>query len=370
MNPLPRGSSSPDDATEDPLETELDPSKRVVHQFEFSGTADAYFQIWIVNMMLSVVTLGIYSAWAKVRTKNYFYRHTRLDGSAFEYLADPIKILKGRLLVGGFFIAWVVAERFSTGWYVGLSLVFVLMTPAILVLAMRFNTKNSVYRNVRFVFHGTMKASYVANVIAMFASLLTLGLGGPFAQWKIADFVIANVAHGTNRFEFRASIAQFYKVFATSLLCFIPLAFLSAAIGIALWSDMSEGSSTTVLIVVGVFGWFAMFYISTIVAAGYINAKLANVILNGISFGAHRLESDQKPAELIWLYLSNAVCVAVSSGLLLPWAMVRLHRYRTSHLRVHAVGDLLSETDSSAQGGGVVGDAAVDLGGLDLGLGA
>jgi hypothetical protein len=40
---------------------------------EFTGTAGEYFGIWIVNILLTIVTVGFYSAWAKVRRKRYFY---------------------------------------------------------------------------------------------------------------------------------------------------------------------------------------------------------------------------------------------------------------------------------------------------------
>ncbi|MGH7460351.1 MAG: DUF898 family protein, partial [Longimicrobiales bacterium] len=69
---------------------------RVVPQF--SGRAGEYFGIWLVNVLLSIVTFGIYSAWAKVRTEQYFYANTRLAGASFEYLARPLSILKGRLI--------------------------------------------------------------------------------------------------------------------------------------------------------------------------------------------------------------------------------------------------------------------------------
>ena len=57
--------------------------------FSFTGKASEYFGIWIVNIILSVITLGIYSAWAKVRNKRYFYGNTKLNGSSFSYLASP-----------------------------------------------------------------------------------------------------------------------------------------------------------------------------------------------------------------------------------------------------------------------------------------
>ena len=73
--------------------TSLEPRTTQVH---FTGNGREYFGIWIVNLLLSVLTLGIYSAWAKVRTLQYFYGHSRVDGQGFRYLATPLQILKGR----------------------------------------------------------------------------------------------------------------------------------------------------------------------------------------------------------------------------------------------------------------------------------
>ena len=44
--------------------------------FSFTGNASEYFGIWIVNLLLSIVTFGIYTAWAKVRRLRYFYGNT------------------------------------------------------------------------------------------------------------------------------------------------------------------------------------------------------------------------------------------------------------------------------------------------------
>ena len=66
--------------------------------FRFTGDVGEYFGIWVVNVFLTIVTLGIYSAWAKVRTKRYLYGNTVLDGSPFDYDANPTAILKGRLI--------------------------------------------------------------------------------------------------------------------------------------------------------------------------------------------------------------------------------------------------------------------------------
>lgn len=45
--------------------------------FRFTGNGREYFRIWIVNTLLTILTLGIYSAWAKVRKKRYIYGNGR-----------------------------------------------------------------------------------------------------------------------------------------------------------------------------------------------------------------------------------------------------------------------------------------------------
>jgi hypothetical protein len=125
--------------------------------FEFSGTGSEYFKIWLVNIILSVITLGIYSAWAKVRRKQYFYGSTKILGSSFQYLADPVKILKGRLIVVGFFILYSVLSILLPLVSGIMGLVFILILPWLIVRSRVFNARNSAVRNVRFGFKGSIK---------------------------------------------------------------------------------------------------------------------------------------------------------------------------------------------------------------------
>ena len=69
------------------------------YPFSFHGNGAEYFRIWIVNVMLTAVTLGIYLPWARVRTRKYFYGNTLLNDRTFDYLAKPTALLKGYLIV-------------------------------------------------------------------------------------------------------------------------------------------------------------------------------------------------------------------------------------------------------------------------------
>jgi uncharacterized membrane protein YjgN (DUF898 family) len=77
----------------------------------FTGSAREYFGIWIVNLALSVLTLGVYSAWAKVRRLQYFHRHTRLAGAPFDYHGSPIAILEGRIVAVNLLLIYTLAGQ-------------------------------------------------------------------------------------------------------------------------------------------------------------------------------------------------------------------------------------------------------------------
>src|SRR5512140_1794337 len=96
-----------------------------LHKFEFTGKGWEYFRIWIVNLLLTILTLGIYSAWAKVRRLQYFYRNTRLADASFDYHGTPKAILKGRIIALGLAVLYNVTLKFNPilGLAIGLLLV-------------------------------------------------------------------------------------------------------------------------------------------------------------------------------------------------------------------------------------------------------
>ncbi len=102
---------SPSDAA-DPAAAPAAPQLRTL-TFTFTGSGKEYFGIWIVNTLLRIVTLGIYSPWAKVRKRRYFYGNTLLNDAPFDYLADPLAILKGWIVAACFIGLYSFATKVS-----------------------------------------------------------------------------------------------------------------------------------------------------------------------------------------------------------------------------------------------------------------
>ncbi len=80
---------------------------------EFGASGSEYFRIWIVNLLLTLVTVGLYYPWARVRKLRYFYGNTRVAGHAFDFHGNPWRMLRGYLLVGALLVLYSLAGRIS-----------------------------------------------------------------------------------------------------------------------------------------------------------------------------------------------------------------------------------------------------------------
>ncbi len=139
-------------------------SSEAVHpnaRISFTGSGSEYFRIWIVNLFLTYLTLGIYSAWAKVRREKYFHQNTVIAGHSLDYHGNPVAILKGRVV--GFIL---LALYTGSGSVPAVSVIalglIVLVMPFLMQRSVRFRFANSSYRGIRFGFTGTAKEAYRA----------------------------------------------------------------------------------------------------------------------------------------------------------------------------------------------------------------
>jgi uncharacterized membrane protein YjgN (DUF898 family) len=323
------------------------------HGFEFRGTGGEYFRIWIVNLLLTLVTLGIYSAWAKVRTLRYFAASTRVDGASFAYVADPLAILKGRLLVFGFGVIYFVASSISPVLEGVAGLAMLLLIPWAIVKSLAFRAHNTVWREIRFRHHAPWSAGFGAFLGFPALGVLSAGLVYPYAVWKQRRLIVDFAAFGTTPFRLASAPRDFYRMFAGAI-------GIVALAGLLVAAALAAGASPWVAFLPAAPLYFLL--------AGYFSSRTANLTWEGAQLGAHRLSSRVPALGLSAIYLTNAVAIVVSLGLLVPWAKIRVVRFRLGHMSVHAAGDLeafaAAEAKEVASLGAELGEA-LDL---DLGL--
>jgi uncharacterized membrane protein YjgN (DUF898 family) len=196
----------------------------------FQGKTSEYFGIWIVNLLLSLVTLGIYSAWAKVRRKKYFYNNTLIEKVGFDYHANPMAILKGRIIAVIFFALYAYGKGSSPILAGIVLLLFVIALPWLVVRGSIFNARNSSHRGLRFDFMGTLRQAARVYFKLPFLTGLTLGAMAPYAAHERKQFIVNNHRFGLSQFDMSRVVKGFYKVYL--IVFIVPFIGILAAIAI------------------------------------------------------------------------------------------------------------------------------------------
>lgn len=337
--------------------------------FEFRGNAREWFGIWIVNLLLSIVTIGVYSAWAKVRTKKYFANNTYLAGRNFDYHATGKQILIGRIIIIGALVTVQLAATLNAILGVILIIAVVAAYPWLVVRSTQFNARMTSYSNVRFDFDGPLGRAYLVYILYPILTALTLYGAYPFLDRAVKSYSIDNHRLGTSRFEFNAPIGPFYKAFLFAILwvCMglgLLIATLVMMLGETAW-DMTQNHDVLVL----AFIVYPMLFLSILPALFLYQAMTRNIIYNSTRLeGGHQLHSNVKALTLVWIAVSNTIVALLSLGLMLPWTQVRMANYLAHHSSVVFGGPIDEIMGKVVPEGSSVGAAYTDLEGIDVGL--
>jgi Bacterial protein of unknown function (DUF898) len=74
----------------------------------FTGSWQDYLKIAVTNLLLTIVTLGIYRFWAKARERRYLWSHTEVIGDDLEWTGTGGEMFVGFLMAMGVLIGWGV----------------------------------------------------------------------------------------------------------------------------------------------------------------------------------------------------------------------------------------------------------------------
>ncbi|MCA3953262.1 YjgN family protein [Vibrio vulnificus] len=385
-------------------------TKHITNSIQFKGQGGEFFGIWIVNILLSVITLGIYSAWAKVRTKRYFYGNTFIAGDNFEYHAQPMQLLKGRLVALALVVIWVVANSFFPLASLVLLALFYVALPWLLWSNARFDSAMTSYRNVHFAFNGSLKEAYMsilgrglaslliiaiyiaivvasANASAMVATLLgfgTLVLMFVLYAWVVAgihQYFASGYQYGDWKFVAKIETSFFLKTYCKAMLIgfLTAVAFMIVMGTFVLGTDIMNifAGEVDLLEGKGDFAYVVLTYLVTITMSlgitAYTTTRIRNYVFSRLSATAEaQSETEFRFASTfgVWDYMSlivtNFLLQVITLGLARPWVMVRTSRYVASHTGVIGDMDTLKATDQDSAVKNAISDEVAQA--FDLGL--
>ncbi len=367
------------------------PMQRVEYPLQVTGSGGEYFRIWIVNLLLTLATLGIYSAWAKVRKLQYFYRNTQLDGNVFDYHGNPVAILKGRLIALALIVFYNFAFQFSPTLAVVAAVLMAAVLPWLLVQSLRFRAHNTSYRSLRFRFLGSVKEGYVvfgvpiAGVLlaaALFSlsvgkddlerPMLAIGAGViylafailfPWFHFRVKRFQHANSAYGQARGRFHGKARRFYAIYGMALLLLFGPIFVVG--GLVFLNRTGADSPFVAVLAIGAIFFF---YLMLLGVTPFVQARVQNHVWNSSLLGLVGFDSTLKARRLIWVAVTNILLIIATLGLFTPFAAVRMYRTRLEAVAVLSVGALGHYVAQTAADVGAAGEGAADLLDLDFAL--
>ena len=344
------------------------PAAGTIVPFEFRATGGQYFRIWIVNLLLTILTLGIYSAWAKVRRLRYLYGSTSLAGSAFEYHGEPLQILKGRLIaVAAFAVYWVVTDIWPLAVLI-LLLPLMFLMPFVIVMSRRFQMRMTSWRNIRFGFHGRYGGALAAYIGWGLLALITLYALVPLWIYKRVQYLLDNTSFGQERFELKTGMGRYFAIYYITVGLGLA-AFLLLITSVTATTFMARGGPISSTAAIGGSVLFAIVLIGVpLVLGAYWERSFTNANYDGLEVGPHRVRCRLRMGRLLSLYVTNILGVLLTLGLFYPWALIRRLRYQFECLSVEVSGSLDDIVAGAAPQASATGEAVGEVFDVDFGM--
>lgn len=365
-----------------PGQTTSSPRKnRPINRFTplgFTGTARELFGIQFVNILLTLLTVGIWIPWARVRKRRFFYNNTRILGDGLDYLATGFDLFKGWsvvvIILAGFYALPLLGVPFLQE---GTSLALLAVYPWAINRSLRFNARNIVWRDVRFDFSGTYLGSAWYLFLLPFIGVLSLGILMPLASKGMREYVARNYRFGAARFSGKGQLGHYYGAgVRTLLLTLLLIGLVTVLSGLAIYSLLPIGltmedlltnilaneSTVTILYLVPV-----LLFVIFLSVGGFYRALTRNIMVNALRLqGGVRFRSQISGLALAWIIVSNLILSVITIGLLVPWAQVRQYRYLAQNTEIRPIADMQRFLDRQVQAGSSIGDAIGEAGGLEI----
>ncbi len=301
-------------------------------QLRFLGEGSTLFGMFIVNVLLSMVTLGIYSFWGKVNIRRYLYGQTELMGDRFAYHGTGKELFLGALKFFGLLIVFGLLLALLS-MVLGPFAVFLayvaafLAVPYALWASMRYRLSRTSWRGIRFNFRGSLADCFRIYLPGVLLSGLTLGIYYPFFRARMRTYWINNSYLGNTPFKYDGEGGALLGSFIIAALLSLP---------------------TLNLI------WF------------WYLPKQERYDWSHTTFEGARFASELTGSALLGHLIVNGLLSIVTLGLAFPWIMVRMLRFRFDVLSFSGDANLAKVAqDASALRAGAAGDTMADA--LDVG---
>ena len=306
--------------------------------FGFHGSWREYAPIAFTNLLLTIVTLGIYTFWARARTRRYLWSRTRFIDDRLQWTGTGLELFIGyviaiflfflpvgllQLLLQGVLMRGHPGAAVLIGAVVYLLLIYVVGVA--IFRAVRYRLSRTYWHGIR---GGSDDQGFAYGWSYFWRTLvgyLALGLMVPWSMTKLWNERWRAMSFGPMRFQ---ASAQWRNVFGRYLVFYlapfvIPVALVAVILLVGGAGVLSGGISTTqapgpgmlvVLIVAAVLFYLFFFVALGLVALTYYAAFFREAA-GSLKLGELQFGFSARTKDWVKLYLGNIGLVLATFGI-------------------------------------------------------
>ena len=397
----------------------MPPAPRQIDAYplEFSGRGGEYFRVWVVNLLLTVLTLGFYTPFARRRTAQYFYSHTVVAGSPLEFAAQQRRMVLGFVLLVALYAGFKIAAQTGQNTVATLmALAGGLLAPWAWGSAMRFRLHATRWRGVRLQFMAgwgeVYRASWPVFLLVALWAIAGIAIGelmpppaakGVPVKPALADVVrvlgiiavtlpLSLLCIARQEFNYKRLLVDrgriggqagrwkpvfgdFLRIWGMAALLFfgcvvglVVLMVVALGGGIVMFAHLHRGGLFAVLLFAAMtLAWVFGVFLASGPARAYREARVFKLVWSNIGVSqVARFRSDLRARRYVWLRVRNIVLTLCTLGLFRPFALVSEYRMKAESVTLHVKGGLDQLTGQLAREEQGLGDAIAGAVGLDL----
>jgi uncharacterized membrane protein YjgN (DUF898 family) len=339
---------------------------------------------------LAMISLGLYAPWAQSRVQARAWSGLQFGRQSFEAVLDPLARWRGRLF--GLLVLLLMQAGVAIGRQedlssndrmvaAGLVGFAALCVPVLICAFLSGNTRAVRYAGSPFTFNGSVMRglqtyAWFGAVLADLAWLQALWLRdaggfalpvfigvvlvllGPLVHWQHHRYRINAIQWGSVGLSYESSPLRYYIAWLASLPGIALAAlFVRAALhsllednALVAWVHnqmewlqglpMAQLWQVLVVAVLMAFAFGPIWLLYRLLVAPLLEAILAPIVLNQITFAAHHIEFRAGTRAVVQEQLLNTAISIGSLGLLARWCQLRWLRFLAAHTSVNMLGQL------------------------------
>lgn len=331
--------------------------------FAFTGTWQEYLPIALTNLLLTVVTLGIYRFWAKARERQYLWSRTRLADDHLEWTGTGKEMFLGFLMVllglipviallflaGYLFTGNAIAKLLGGLLFLGVYGGMFYLAGVAVLRALRYRLSRTYWHGIR---GGSDDGGWGYGWEYMWRTWLTaiaMFIPLPWAQTRLWNARFNKMSFGQHRFHADATAEGLFMrwllVYAIVAAAIAVLVLVAARMQGASEAELAAVASSLALILF----LFVAFYVLLPLAALAYFAAYYRRVAEATSIAGLRFRFSARTRDWLLLFLGHVGLIIVTLGIGALFIAYRNYSFAVRHLDLDGEIDVAALAQSSTR---------------------